>query len=93
MHYADRLQAGETLDASEPGDPLLYLHGHDNIVPGLERKLSGKKVGDKLQVIVQPADGYGERDVRATQLPSNRREICVTALGSHQVQGTKQVIR
>ncbi len=51
---------GETIDASEPGDPLRYLHGAGNIVPGLERELEGKKVGDELEVVVKPEDGYGE---------------------------------
>ena len=41
---------GETIDASEPGDPLRYLHGAGNIVPGLERELEGKKVGDEVEI-------------------------------------------
>ena len=53
---------GEVIDQSEPGDPLVYLQGHSNIIPGLERALEGKTVGDELQVTVQPEDGYGERD-------------------------------
>ncbi|MDB5044228.1 MAG: slyD, partial [Deinococcus sp.] len=53
---------GETIDASEPGEPLTYLHGHGGIISGLERALEGKDVGDSLQVTVQPEDGYGLRD-------------------------------
>lgn len=53
---------GEIVDQSEPGEPLAYLHGHSNIIPGLERALEGKSAGDALQVTVQPEDGYGERD-------------------------------
>ncbi len=53
--------AGETLDASEDGDPLVYLHGASNIVPGLERELTGKAVGDRVEVVVAPADGYGDK--------------------------------
>ncbi|KEF33502.1 peptidylprolyl isomerase [Deinococcus sp. RL] len=53
---------GEVVDASEPGEPLTYLHGHSNIIPGLERALEGKRPGDSLHVTVQPEDGYGERD-------------------------------
>ena len=67
IHYTLKNTAGEVLDSSSGNDPLYYLHGHDNIVPGLERKLSGRKVGDKLDVTVQPADGYGERDARGEQ--------------------------
>jgi FKBP-type peptidyl-prolyl cis-trans isomerase SlyD len=51
---------GDTIDSSEDG-PLVYLHGHGNIVPGLERALAGKKAGDALKVVVAPEDGYGER--------------------------------
>ncbi len=66
LHYTLKNDAGETLDKSE-GEPLVYLHGGDNIVPGLERKLSGRKVGDKLDVVVEPEDGYGTRDPRGVQ--------------------------
>jgi FKBP-type peptidyl-prolyl cis-trans isomerase SlyD len=66
VRYTLRNDAGEELDAS--GDaPLSYLHGARNIVPGLERKLTGRKVGDALEVIVDPGDGYGMRDPRAVQ--------------------------
>jgi FKBP-type peptidyl-prolyl cis-trans isomerase SlyD len=51
---------GDVLDKSD-GNPLAYLHGADNIVPGLERELVGKGIGDKLEVEVPPALGYGER--------------------------------
>lgn len=53
---------GEVVDQSEPGEPLTYLHGHSNIIPGLEKALEGKQPGDTLHVTVQPEDGYGERD-------------------------------
>lgn len=53
---------GEVVDQSEPGEPLSYLQGHNNIIPGLERALEGKEPGDSLSVTVQPEDGYGERD-------------------------------
>lgn len=52
---------GEEIDASGD-DPMPYLHGADNIVPGLEREMAGKKIGDTFKVVVQPEDGYGEYD-------------------------------
>ena len=67
LHYTLTNDAGDVLDSSSGSDPLYYLHGHDNIVPGLERKLTGRKVGEKMKVEVQPADGYGERDPRGEQ--------------------------
>lgn len=62
FHYTLRNGRGEVLDSSRTGEPLSYLHGFQNIVPGLERALEGKRVGDRLEVVVEPADGYGERD-------------------------------
>jgi FKBP-type peptidyl-prolyl cis-trans isomerase SlyD len=52
---------GEIIDSSE-GEPLAYLHGHGQLVPGLERELTGHGVGDKLNVTVTPKDGYGETE-------------------------------
>ena len=62
IHYTLRDDAGEVLDSSEGRNPMTYLHGAGNIVPGLEQALNGKQVGDELKVKVAPADGYGERD-------------------------------
>lgn len=62
MQYTLRGDDGELLDSSSPDDPMAYLHGADNIVPGLEKALEGKGVGFKGKVTVSPAEGYGERD-------------------------------
>lgn len=61
IHYHLRNSAGETLDKSDGDRPLVYIHGAGNIIPGLEEALEGKTVGAKLNVVVAPADGYGER--------------------------------
>ena len=53
---------GNLLDSSEGSEPLVYLHGADNIIPGLEKALVGKVKGDSLKVRVEPAEGYGEVD-------------------------------
>ena len=77
LDYRLHLGDGKLVDESEPGDPLVYLHGHDEIVPGLERALEGKKAGDRLEVVVKPEDGYGEYDpdsveeVPRTDLPAD----------------------
>jgi FKBP-type peptidyl-prolyl cis-trans isomerase SlyD len=62
MHYTLRADDGEVLDASTPEDPMAYLHGAENIVPGLEKALAGKGVGFKGKVVVPPAEGYGEAE-------------------------------
>lgn len=62
IHYTLRNDAGETLDSSSGGDPLAYIHGQGNIIPGLEKALAGRQSGDRLSVRVEPAEGYGVRD-------------------------------
>jgi FKBP-type peptidyl-prolyl cis-trans isomerase SlyD len=60
FNYTLKDDAGEIIDSSSDGEPLAYLHGHGNLVAGLERELEGKAAQDKLSVKVAPADGYGE---------------------------------
>ena len=57
---------GDVLDKSN-GEPLAYLHGHHNIISGLESKMEGKSVGDKFTVTVAPEDAYGEDLSEAVQ--------------------------
>lgn len=52
----------EMVEQVKADDPLDYLHGHENIVPGLEEALTGKKIGDKIKVTLKPEDAYGEYD-------------------------------
>lgn len=59
IHYTLTNDAGEELDSSVGSDPLVYLHGAGNIIPGLEGALAGSRAGDALDVMVQPEDAYG----------------------------------
>jgi FKBP-type peptidyl-prolyl cis-trans isomerase SlyD len=54
--------AGQVIDSSEGSNPLIYLHGNDNIIAGLEKHLVGKQAGDKVSCVVPAKEGYGERD-------------------------------
>lgn len=67
IHYTLTNDGGEVLDSSSGNAPLAYLHGQGNIIPGLEKALEGKQAGDKLEVKVAPAEGYGERDDKLVQ--------------------------
>ncbi|HET8790101.1 MAG TPA: peptidylprolyl isomerase [Modicisalibacter sp.] len=60
FHYTLTNDEGEVLDSSEGREPLTYLHGAGNIIPGLEKELEGRENGEKLQVAVNPEEGYGE---------------------------------
>lgn len=72
FHYTLTDGTGKVLDSSEGQEPLSYLHGAGNIIPGLEKALLGKSVGDKLNVAVAAAEAYGERDDSMVQeLPSS----------------------
>jgi len=62
LHYRLTLDDGSIADESFGGEPLVYMHGSHNIVPGLERQLAGKSAGDKCDVSVPAAEGYGEYD-------------------------------
>lgn len=77
LAYTLKDDAGEILDQADRNDPFAYIHGADQIVPGLEEALEGCKVGEKKKVKVGPKEGYGEvRDdlklnVKKSQFPEN----------------------
>lgn len=72
FHYTLTDSTGKVLDSSEGQEPLSYLHGAGNIIPGLEKALLGKTAGDKLNVAVTAAEAYGERDNTMVQeLPTS----------------------
>jgi len=69
LDYTLRLDDGEVIDTSttDDGEPLEFLHGRGQIIPGLEQSLVGMAIGDEKDVVVTPADGYGEEDPEAFQ--------------------------
>jgi len=70
--YVLKNDGGDVIDSSD-GEPLAYIHGHGQIVPGLERAMGGKAAGDRFDVRIAPADGYGERDDDAIfKIPRSR---------------------
>jgi FKBP-type peptidyl-prolyl cis-trans isomerase SlyD len=70
FHYTLTDKDGQVIDSSAGNAPLTYLHGVGQIVPGLENALVGKVVGEKLDVEVTAAEGYGEHhDFMVQQVP------------------------
>ena len=71
IHYkVSDSESDKVIDSSENAEPMTYLHGAQNFIPGLEQALEGKAVGDELEVVVEAADAYGERsDDRIQQVP------------------------
>lgn len=62
ISYTLKNDQGEVLDSSQGGEPLAYIQGIGQIIPGLENALEGKKSGDALNVKIEPTEGYGERN-------------------------------
>ncbi len=60
FNYTLTDETGEVLDSSQGREPLTYLHGHDQIIPGLERQLEGLETGAKVELDVPAAEAYGE---------------------------------
>lgn len=61
FHYTLTNPEGEVIDSSRGREPLPYLHGAGQIVPGLEAALLGRVAGDRFAIVVAAAEGYGER--------------------------------
>ena len=59
IHYTLKNSDGNVIDQSSEGNPLEYLHGHKNIIPGLESALINKSVGDEFDVTIEPDNAYG----------------------------------
>lgn len=75
LNYTVKDEGGDIIDTSEGGEPLTYLHGFNNIIPGLEAALVGKAAGDEFDVSVAPAEAYGEyNEAMVQQVPMSAFE-------------------
>lgn len=80
IHYTLKDNTGTTLDSSEGRNPLVYIQGIGNLIPGMEEGLEGKIKGDKLQIVVSPEKGYGMRDEHLVQ------KVPRSAFGNQEVE-------
>ena len=62
IDYTLTNDVGEVLDSSKGAEPLAYIHGTGQIIPGLENALVGKQQGDAFKVRIEACDAYGDRD-------------------------------
>ncbi len=67
IHYTGTLTTGETFDSSEGRDPLEFVVGSGQIIPGLDKALPGMEMGEKKTVQIPCAEAYGESDPSAMQ--------------------------
>ncbi len=72
LAYKVMLEDGVVVDQSTSEAPLDYLHGHNNLITGLEKELEGKVAGDKFSVTVAPEDAYGDHnDALVQRVPAD----------------------
>jgi FKBP-type peptidyl-prolyl cis-trans isomerase SlyD len=62
LEYTLKDDSGKLIDSSNEGEPLQYIHGTGDMLPGLEKALDGKNSGDNIRVTLPPADAYGQCD-------------------------------
>ena len=80
IDYTLKDDSGEDLDNSQDREPLAFIFGSGNIIPGLENALEGKEQGEELSVTVEPKEGYGEYD-----------ESLMFEVGKEQFQDASQI--
>jgi len=67
FHYDLADEAGQPIESSREREPMAILYGAGNVIPGIEKAIEGRRAGERLQVTVPPAEGYGERRDGLTQ--------------------------
>lgn len=67
FHYILTEVGGDFTEDSRTDEPVAYLHGHNNILPGLEAVLEGKQAGDGAEVTLSPEQAYGIRNPQLQQ--------------------------
>ncbi|MEC8651673.1 MAG: peptidylprolyl isomerase [Planctomycetota bacterium] len=67
LQYRLTLDDGTVVEDAMKAEPLVYVHGTGQMVPGLEKQLEGKRVGEECRLEVEAADAYGEYDPAAEQ--------------------------
>lgn len=80
IHYTLKNDDGEVMDSSEGKEPLQYLHGNNNLIPGLEQELQGKAEGAKFDATIPPEKAYGERN-----------EEMIQTIGKEMFQGVDKI--
>jgi FKBP-type peptidyl-prolyl cis-trans isomerase SlyD len=82
INYRLTVSDGTEVDTTQGREPLEYLHGHENIIPGLEKALEGRRIGDEIDKEFDPEEAYGVRD------PEREIEVTREQLGFDPEVGT-----
>jgi FKBP-type peptidyl-prolyl cis-trans isomerase SlyD len=89
---------GEVIESNKGKDPVTYTHGQHEVIPGLEKGLSGMKVNEEKSIRVQPEEAYGPVDAKAfkevpkTEIPAAALEVG-TPLSARGSEGEDLIIR
>jgi FKBP-type peptidyl-prolyl cis-trans isomerase SlyD len=67
LEYTLKSSDGKVMETSKGREPLKYIHGKKMMIPGLEKELTGMKIGGEKHVTVKPEDGYGKINPKAVQ--------------------------
>jgi FKBP-type peptidyl-prolyl cis-trans isomerase SlyD len=67
LEYTLKSSDGKVMETSKGREPLKYIHGKKMMIPGLEKELTGMKIGGEKHVTVKPEDGYGKINPNAVQ--------------------------
>ena len=72
INYTLTLESGQEIDKSPEGQPLGFITGTGQIIPGLEKALMGRSAGDSAKLVVEPEDAYGPfKDDLLQEIPKN----------------------
>ena len=89
IEYTLKNHAGEVIDSNEGEDILHFIQGIGNIVPGLEKAMHGKAAGDRFEVLVKAAEGYGVYDEKLVRrVPREKLKGLANVFGQGGVHGS-----
>jgi FKBP-type peptidyl-prolyl cis-trans isomerase SlyD len=81
LEYTLSDESGTVIESNKGKQPMSYIHGKSQIIPGLEKELSGMKVGEEKKIKIKPEDGYGPvnldafQEVRKDKLPPEALKV------------------
>jgi FKBP-type peptidyl-prolyl cis-trans isomerase SlyD len=88
LDYTVKTPDGKLVETSKGSQPLKYIHGKKMMIPGLERELTGMKIGDEKHITIKPEDGYGKLNPNAVQevpkekVPPNALKVGAVLVGT-----------
>lgn len=88
LDYTVKTPDGKLLETSKGSQPLKYIHGKKMMIPGLERELTGMKIGAEKHITIKPEDGYGKLNPNAVQevpkekVPPNALKVGAVLVGT-----------